>query len=269
VLRGLCTLLMAAPVALAACGGGDEPSRDDLRTIRGVLTSSAAVQRAVAPLYECLPGDADCYRAAGPGIIEAVAREQASFGGVLQEVDNECLTEVGRLYDDSLDVYGEAGRAAAAGQTAVADRAISRSAQVEIAYIRKLDECGFSEGKTAKVGAEMRRINIRVIQLVEELTACKSEKCVLGAARELGVAGQDGSKAVDALLAELPGDAPACIREGLSLMKQSFDSLERTAAAIEQGKFETAQREGTRSDGLRAQAQEQIAACLTTALGTG
>jgi hypothetical protein len=91
------------------------------------------VQRAVAPLYECVPRDADCYRAAGAGIIEAVAREQASFAGVLQETDNECLTGVGRLYNDSLDVYGEAGRAAAAGNTAAADRAISRSAQGEIA----------------------------------------------------------------------------------------------------------------------------------------
>jgi hypothetical protein len=115
----------------------------------------------------------------------------------------------------------------------------------------------------------MRRINIGVIELVEELVACKSQKRVLGAAREIEVAGKDGSKTVDSLLAELPGDAPPCISDGLSLIKQSVHSLERTAVAIEERKFETAQREGTRSDELRAQSQERIAACLTTALGAG
>ena len=256
-------------MTLAACGGGEEPSRDDLRTMRGVLTSSAAVQRAVEPLYECAPRDAGCYRAAGPGIMEAVAREQASFGGVLEETDNECLAEVGRLYEDSLQAYGDAGRAAAASDTDAADRAISRSSQTEITYIRKLDECGLSEGKAAEVGAEMRRINIRVIQLVEELTSCKSEKCVLGAARELEVAGQQGSNAVDSLRAELPADTPACVGEGLSLMGQSFRSLKLAAAAIEQGNFQVAASEGTRSDELRAQAQERLAMCLTTALESG
>jgi hypothetical protein len=51
-------------------------------------------------------------------------------------------------------------------------------------------------------------------------------------------------------------------------MGRSFGPLELTAVAIEDQNFKIAQREGVRSDELRSQAQERLAACLTTELGT-
>jgi hypothetical protein len=269
VLRGLCALLLAAPVALGACGEEEGPSRSDLRTVRSVLTSSSAVQSALTPLYSCPFEDTDCYRAAGSQIVETVEKEQAAFQGDLEDTDDECLAEVGRLYDDSLDAYLEAGRAASDGDTASADRAISRSSTIEIAYLRKLDECGFSEGKAAEVGAEMRRVNVRVLQLVEEMTACTTRRCAIDVAKDLELVAQQGAKASGSFIAELPSEAPACLEDALSLMVRSFESLERMSRAVVSRDFRTAEKEGTQSDELGLQAQERMAGCLTTALETG
>ncbi|MEO8290583.1 MAG: hypothetical protein ABI649_06260 [Gaiellaceae bacterium] len=261
--------MLPVVLALAGCGGGDEPPRNDIRTMREILQSSALVQRAVAPLYQCAPDDADCYRAAGPGIVEAVASERASLGDVLQETESECLAEVARRFDDSLAAYAAAGRAAVQGDVAAADQAISRSSQVEISYLRRLDECGFSEGKVAEIGSEMRRINIEVIQLTEELVSCKTQDCVAEVSRELEVAAHQGSGAIESLLAEIPSETPGCLADGLRLMARSFRSLELAATAIGEEDFETAEREGVQSDEMRSQAQERLAACLTTALSVG
>jgi hypothetical protein len=59
-------------VALAGCGGGsDGPSKDDIRTAKGILSSTAAVQRAVEPLFACDPAAPACYRKAGPQMLLA------------------------------------------------------------------------------------------------------------------------------------------------------------------------------------------------------
>ena len=267
MLRALFALIVPTAVALSACGGGSEgPSKDDIRTAQGILSSTAAVQRAVEPLYACDPAAPACYRKAGPQIVGVVDRERAAFRDVLADTDSECLSRVGGLFDNSLDAYAEAGRAATAGDAETADRAISRSSRFEIAYIQKLDECGFSEGKTAEVASQMRRVNLKVIRLVEEITSCKDNDCVVKAGRELEATAREGITAVDAFLAAVPKDTPECVPDALGRVRRSFSSLELTAVAVQKGDFETAQREGAASDELRAQGQERLAECLGDAL---
>jgi hypothetical protein len=266
MLRALCALIIPTAVALAGCGGSDEPSRDDLRTVKGILSSTAAVQRAVEPLYSCDPADAACYRNAGPEITDVVGREQAAFGDVLADTDDVCLSQVGGLFDDSLDAYAEAGRASTAGDAESADRAIARSSRFEAAYIQKLDECGFSEGKTAEVASQMRHVNLKVLELVNEITSCKDNACVVDVGRKLEATAREGMKTVDSFLAAVPEDTPECVPDALGRVRRSFRSLELTAVAVQEGDFKTAQREGAASDELRAQAQEQLADCLGNAL---
>jgi hypothetical protein len=267
MLRALCALIIATAAALAGCGGGsDEPSKDDIRTVKSILSSTAAVQRAVEPLYACDPAVVACYRQAGPQIVEVVDREREAFGDVLAATDNECLSQVGGLFDDSLDAYAEAGRAAAAGDAETADRAINRSSRSETAYIKKLDECGFAEGKTAEVASQMRRVNVKVIELVTEITSCKDKDCVLAVGRELEATAREGMTAVDAFLAAVPKDTPDCVTDALDRVRRSFRSLELTAVAVQKGDSKTAEREGAASDELRAQGQELLAECLGTAL---
>jgi hypothetical protein len=267
MLRALCSLLVPTAVALAGWGGGsDGPSKDDIRTVKGILSSTAAVQRAVEPLYACDPAAPACYRKAGPQIVEVVDRERAAFGDVLADTDSDCLSRVGALFDESLDAYAEAGRTATAGDAEAADRAINRSTRLETAYIQKLDECGFSEGKTAEVASRMRRVNLKVIELVGEITSCKDRDCVLEVGRELEATAQEGMTAVDAFLAAVPKDTPECVTDALGRVRRSFRSLELTAVAVQKGDSKTAQREGAASDELRAQGQELLAECLGTAL---
>ena len=267
MLRGLWALVLPAVFVVAACGGGgSEPSENDLRTVQAMLSSTANVQRAVQPLYTCAPRDRACYEAAGGEIVETVAREQASFDAFLEQADSDCLKEVGGLFRNSLDAYAEAGRAAAAGETKAADQAISRSSTAEIAYIRRMDDCGFSQGETAAIEADMRRVNVDILALIEEIETCKERACVVDVAQRLQAAARRGVQAVDGYLGAIGDDVPECVPDGLDLMRRAFESLELAGAAIEQGDFATAQREGTASDELRIQAQEKLAACIGSAL---
>lgn len=104
------------------------------------------------------------------------------------------------------------------------------------------------------------------MRTVRDLSACKGRECVVSVSRQLESAAQNGVKAIDAAVAEIPADAPSCLPDSLDLARQSFFALGETAKALEEGRFGDAGRLGTHSDELGSQAQEKLAACLTTAL---
>jgi hypothetical protein len=199
-------------------------------------------------------------------MIPVLVREQASFAEVLKDTDNECLAEAGGIYHDALIAYEEAGRAAAAGNTTAADAAVEKTSPLGTAYLSKLSNCGFSQGKMAEIQHRLGNVNIRILTLVDKMSACKGRECVVSVSRQLASAAQDGVKAIDAAVAEIPADAPSCLPDSLDLARQSFFALGETAKALEEGRFRDAGRLGTHSDELGSQAQEKLAACLTTAL---
>jgi hypothetical protein len=262
----LLTLVIAVvlPGVVAGCGR-DEPSRDDRETVRALLRSSAAVERAVSPLHFCLPEQRRCYRDAGPTVVSVVERERAAFDDALSETDNECLADAGGAYADALDAYSRAGEAAVRGRPAAVDRAIARSTEAQIAFLERIGECGFSQGRYAEVGAMMRRVGIDILRLSTEGDACPDEACVRDVARRMEGKAQEGLRALDEFLAEArAGDAPACLVGSLENMRTAYQALERASSAVQERRYRIAEREGERATRFGAQAQDDLAACLGT-----
>ncbi len=257
-------LVLALPLLVAGCGS-DEPSRDDLETVRTLLRSSAAVERAVSPLSLCLPEQRRCYRDAGTTVVAVVERERAAFDDALAETDNECLADAGGAYADALDAYARAGEAAVRGRPAAVDRAIARSTEAQIAFLERIGECGFSQGRFAEVGATMRRVGIDVLRLSTEGDACRDEACVVDVARRMEGKAREGLRALDEFLAEVrAGDAPACLDGSLENMRTAYQALERASSAVQERRYRVADREGERAMRFGARAQDDLAACLGT-----
>jgi hypothetical protein len=265
---GKSLLLAAVALALVGCGenrgegGGDGPSRDDASTIKAMLLSGAEVQRAAQPLYFCLPENVRCYTRAGPKLVTVAEQERERFEAALDDTDNECLAGVGRLYGDSLAAYADAGRAASAGKPSAFDAAISRSTQIEIRYTRKLDECGFSQGRAAQFGAAIREVNVDLLRISDEIYKCRGRACVLAAARRMRDAARRGQRVLDDFNARLADEAPACLRNAMTVYRGAFVAVERTALAIQAEDFARAEKEGTRAGRLEVRAQRDLAACL-------
>jgi hypothetical protein len=258
VRRALLVLIVLA--GATGCGGDDGPTQDDAETVREMLTSSAAVQRAFADLYLCVPEDRTCYTRAGPEAVSVTTREKERFEEKMGQTDNSCLQEVATLYRNSLAAYLRAAKAASAGKPAVYDREFSRTTQLEISANRKLTECGFSTGRQAELTAAMREVNVDSLRLLDELSKCKDASCVTPRARQLRKRSDDGI----AIIREFQGQVPPCFEEGFSLLLRSFQALRRTAIAIENGNVRVAERQGVESDRLRSQAQEHLATCIPT-----
>jgi hypothetical protein len=259
--------LLLAVGALAAGCGGDEQSSDDAAAVRAVLRASAEVQRAVGPLYLCLPEEPECYRNAGPELVEAVERQRAAVEAALADADDDCLQEAMRLYRDSLAAYGEAGEAASAGETAATDTAITRTTELEISYLQKIDECGFVEGKIAESSAALRGANVELLRVSEEFTTCVDEACVVEVARRGREVSRDGAAAVGDMLADLAGEegVPPCYPAALRLMRRAFQAAERSMQALVEFDVAAAEREGLEAGELETQAQEDLAACAGAA----
>jgi hypothetical protein len=258
-------LFIVLPLVLAGCGGEDGASSDDAGTVKEMLSASATVQQAAQPLYLCLPEEESCYTQNGDALVGAVNRARVQLRPALGETDNDCLAEAGRLFDRSLDAYAEAGRAAAAADVASFDGAISRSSRVEIQYVRKIGECGFSSGEVAESSAAMREINIALIRLSEELTACGSDAaCIVRVARRMGTRAREGQRVIGEFKSRLGGDAPGCLRDALDVYSRSLEALETTVVAVQEGRARVAEAEGKRSSQLGVQAERDMANCLGT-----
>jgi hypothetical protein len=261
-------VVLVFALALSACGGGAErPSEDDRATVEAILRSDAALGRAVSPFNLCLPKDLACYRRAAPKLIAVVEEEQERVSRAMAETDNACLRKAGVAYDRVLEAYKGAGQAGVAGDAEAVDAALSRSSEHEIAFLDEIGECGFSRGRLAEINAAMRAVHADVIRIVEELVACERVACIEDTTRRLQATAREGRARIDELTAEIEGEegVPACIAPVFVLMRQSFKALEQTAVAVREGEAERAEREGVRADELRAQAAEDLAACLGTA----
>jgi hypothetical protein len=119
----------------------------------------------------------------------------------------------------------------------------------------------------AEINAAISAVHTDVIRIVEELLACEQRACIENTTRRLQATAREGGARIDELQAELEGEegVPACIAPVFALLRQSFTALEQTAVAVREGEAERAEREGVRADELRAQAAEDLAACLGTA----
>jgi hypothetical protein len=253
-------LVLIVLAAATGCGGDSGGTQDDADTIREMLTSSAAVQRSFADLYVCLPENRQCYTRAGPEAVSVTTREKERFEEKAVQTDNSCLREVATLYSNSLAAYLRAAKAASAGKPAVYDREISRTTQLEISFNRKLTDCGFSTGRQAELSAAMRRVNVDLLRLIDELVKCTNAQCVRPLARQLRSRSDEGIS----IIREFQGELPPCFEQGFSVLLRSFQALRRTAIAIEDGNAQVAERQGLQADRLRSEAQEKLATCIPT-----
>jgi hypothetical protein len=255
--------VVCAALALAGCQRSNEPTRSDASTVQAMLSSSAAIQRAVQPLYMCLPGQKRCYREAGRTLVQVVQAEQARVTPIVAETDDDCLEEVGGLYADSLDAYLAAGKAALSGNAAAVDEAFKRSTKVEISYHERLGDCGFAQGRFAQIGASMRAVTIEIIKLDEKMYSCANDACIRPLARQL----EERAAEATALLSEFHanlGEAPECLDHAIIELRSAFMGVGRSAVAMQKGDYETAVTESTQASTVHAQAQEDMAACLAS-----
>jgi hypothetical protein len=253
-------------VLLASCGGDDGPTESDAATVQALLSSSAAVQQAFAELYGCLPDRPECYERHGPSAVTVVNAQRQRFAGALEDTDNDCLREVGELYLSSLDSYADAAQAAADANPSRFDTAISKTTESEIAFNRKLADCGYTEGRTAEIGAAMREVSVKLLQLGEEVGDCLRPRCMHDIARRMEEAAGDGVGLLDDYGDELE-EAPACLREAVTTFRSSLQALQTAARALQEDDFATAEREGTRAGELEVEAQADMAACIGSLAG--
>jgi hypothetical protein len=253
-------------VLLASCGGDEGPTERDAATVEALLSSSAAVQQAFAELYGCLPDRPACYERHGPNAVTIVNAQRQRFAGALEDTDNNCLRDVGELYLSSLDSYADAAQAAADASPSRFDTAISKTTESEIAFNRKLADCGFSEGRTAEIGAAMREVSVELLGLGEEIGDCLRPRCVHDVAQRMEETASEGVGLLQDYGDELD-EAPDCLREAVTTFTSSLQALEIAAQALQEDDFVTAEREGTRAGELEVEAQADMAGCIGSLAG--
>lgn len=258
-------LATAAVVAtlVTACGGSDRATADDAETARVLVQASAATQRAMQPLYGCLPENPGCYAAAGPPVVRAVDAARERLRATLEETDNECIKEAGQVFARSLDAYHAAGEAAVAGDPEAVDAATLESSDHEIAFLAKIDECGGDAGRGALLGAELRRINTEILRIDQELYACETEACVRSAGQRLADAADRGRAELARITVTLSEEEGAsCFTRAFEHMAKGYDLLGDSMRALLEGRFRQAERLGSRSGTATVEAQEMLATCF-------
>ena len=258
---GQAAAALLTAVLLASCGGGEGPTESDAATVQALLSSSAAVQQAFAELYGCLPEQPACYERHGPTAVTVVDAQRQRFANALEGTENDCLRDVGELYLSSLDSYADAAQAAADSNPSRFDTAISKTTESEIAFNRRLAECGFSEGRTAEIGAAMRVVSIELLQLGEEIADCLRPRCIHEVAQRMEATAGEGVGLLQDYGDELD-EAPDCLGEAVTTFTSSLQALEIAAQALQEDDFATAEREGTRAGDLEVEAQADMAACI-------
>lgn len=258
---GAAAIALPSPFALAACG--EEGTADDAETVRALLRSSAATQRTMAPLYQCLPEQPSCYTDAGPTIETTLEAARRRFGEVLEETDNDCLRKVGDLYAKSLDAYLAAGRAASAGDHAGVDEAIASSTEYELAYFAQLDACGFAQGREREFGVKFRELNSEFLEIGNEMEECLDPACLDQGAIRLEEAAARGVALLEGGAEQLFEDPPSCLVLAFDKFEEGYRTLQSAARAIQNEKFKIAKQQATEASELLLQGQDAYAACLT------
>jgi hypothetical protein len=258
--------LVFALCLLSACGGDDEePSADDRSTLQVVLTSHAAVQRAVGGFYSCLPDDAACYREAGPAIVEAVERALPVVDAAMEETDDQCLARAAGVYRDSLVAYSRLGRAAADGDTKTADEEDSATIRLDADFWDKLRRCGVTAGRPAQLAQRLSAVSAGIGELGTQMAMCRDEACARDLAEQMETSAIIGQSVLRAMVTGFAADAPACMRTAFSEYESVFAALEAMAEKIQRGRFAAAEREAARIVDLGPAAEEDKAACIGSA----
>lgn len=258
---GLAAALFATTMA-TACGGPDRGTADDAETVRVLVQASAATQRAMQPLYRCLPENPECYSSAGPGVVRSVEAARDRYRAALEDTDNECLKEAGELFARSLDAYLAAGEAAVAGDTDAVDAAILASSDHEIAYLAKIDECRGNGGGEASLGAEIRRINTQILRLDQEIYGCETPRCARSAARRLADVADEGRAEITRIVTTLSAEGPSCFTRAFERMGEGYELLAGSMRALLAGRLRQAERLGERGGTATVEAQEMLAVCF-------
>lgn len=232
-----------------------------------MLRSSANVQRAVQPLFFCLPERPACYREAGPEVVSVIEQERRAVDIALQNTDDPCLEEVARLYRSSLDEYGSAGRAATIANVAAVDSALAKTTELEISYTEKMGTCGFAEGEMAEAGARLRKTSSEMLRLEQEFATCLDEACIIDVAAHGRQLARDGASTVDEMVTKIGqrDDVPLCAETAFGEWKEAFGAVERAMAALQRLDVAAAEREAKQASELESEAQEDLADCMGSA----
>lgn len=237
--------------------------REDASHVVAIVDSSASVQRAMQPLYLCVPEKVSCYTTAGPAILRVVEQEEDRIADLAAEAENSCLADVVSLYDNSLGAYRDAGRAAVKGDPEGVERAISRSTKYEIEYSKKLGDCGFVDEQRAQQYSAINSAFWDLVAISDEIFNCRDRrKCIIANSRRLEMKAHQGIALLDEYIRELE-DAPACVVAAMGKVREAFRAIEEMAIAIQEGDAAVAREQGKRAGQLGVTAQEDFAACMT------
>ena len=209
--RGCVAILVALSVLPLGCGSTKKVTRNDVSTVRALLNATAAVQKAVEPLYACRPQKPDCYRRSGPALSVVAARQKARLTAALRETDNSCLKKTSGVVVQDLDAYLGAGRAATAGDPIRAEKELARSTDLEIAYEHRICTCGFTQGRLHEIASRVRLANAAILRLGDEMRACRTVPCVHRVARRLGQEAGKGISNLDEFSLSAGSDIPQCV----------------------------------------------------------
>ncbi len=108
----------------------------------------------------------------------------------------------------------------------------------------------------------MRELNTQLLRLSEEMVACADAACAVRVARRMEARAREGQALVDELRTDLGEDAPECLRDVLGVYARSLSALEKAAIAVQEGKADVAERQGTRAGELGVQVERDLASCL-------
>lgn len=279
--RGV-TQLLAVVVAIGAIGCGDDgsktdasratpqeerseavrstPTVDDEATFRALITSSAVVQRAMQPLYLCLPGEISCYKKAAPGVAEVIAQERSSLEPIIDDADSPCIARVAALYAESLAAYEASARAAEDGDDRVVERELARSTRAEKEYVREWSECGFFNAEQAQFITAFGNAFFDVLGASEELVACSTTRCVKRGARKMEAAARAGFELLDDASTEA-AEGPECMRKAIESARVTFSAMEKAAISLQEGRYRSAEQQAERGARFGSATQDLFASC--------
>jgi hypothetical protein len=169
---------------------------------------------------------------------------------------------VSRLYEEALDAYAEAAKAAVEGDPTAVERAFSVSTELEMSYSEEMSECGFAEGRQAELNSAISRSFFEILRFTDQILMCADSECIVAASKRIEAKANEGISLLDEYLGTLSDDDPACFAEALGMVRATFRAMRQTAVALQRGKFAAADREGKRAGELGVTAQEGFADCL-------
>ncbi|MDP9067872.1 MAG: hypothetical protein M3N53_05940 [Actinomycetota bacterium] len=236
------------------------PTADDIEIFDAVVSSSAVVQRAMQPLYVCLPGEVSCLKKAAPGVAEVIAQERSAVESMIEDADDPCIERYVALYEESLEAYEASARAAEEGNGPAFERELARSTRVEKAYVREWSRCGFFDRQQSRFITALGDALFDVLDAGEELVECATVRCINRGARKIEAAARSGVELVDDASTEA-GESPECVQDALENARLTFSAMGKAARSIQEGRFRRAEQQAERGARFGIATQDLFASC--------